>query len=177
MNLQEQLVVEPEHKSKSNSLLALRLTKISLLIFLLGIGIVGRRESTWPIITWILYSSYGDRFRPPKPLVFTTELRVYTTSGKLHIVKPEHILSIPYDSLSYDIVEQAFNDDNNINVRNESRSYLLGAITKLIRPESEIKTIEAWQVSYKVEPLEVPPIQLASPTEQVIFGSFSKEDL
>ena len=176
MTLKEQVVVELESKNQSNSLLTLRLTQISLLIFLLGIGIVGRRESTWPIITWVLYSTYTDRFRPPKPLVSTVELKVYTATGELHIVKPENILSVPYDSLSYDIVEQAFND-NNINLRDESRRYLLRAVTKLIRPDSEIKTIEAWKISYQVEPLKVPPIQLEAPMEKIMFGSCSQEDL
>lgn len=159
-----------------NGLRALQLTKISLLIIVLGICVVGKRESTWPIISWALYSGYSARFRPPEPSVSATELRVYTTAGKLHIVKPEHILTIPYDSLSHDIVDNAF-DDTNVVHRNASRRYLMGAVSQFIGDNSQIKTIEAWNLSYQVKPLTVPPIEKESPITEVMLGSFSQEDI
>ncbi len=176
MKLKEKVILKSENNSNSNSLLTLRLTKISLIFFLLGISIVGRRESTWPITTWVLYSEYTDRFRPPKPSVSTIELKVFTTAGELYTVKPENILSIPYDSLSFYIVKHAL-DDNDISIRDDSRRYLLRAIAKLIPKDSEIETIEAWNVSYRVEPLKVPPLQLQAPTDKVMLGSFSQKDL
>lgn len=162
--------------NKSSSLQALQLTKISLIIFILGICVVGRRESTWPIITWVLYSTYTDRFRPPKPSVSAVELRAYTTTGERYVVKPEQLLTLPYDSLSHSIVEQAFNDSD-ISVRDESRKYLMNAVSNLVRANSEIETIQAWKISYQVEPLAVPPIQLQAPTSEVMLGKFSKETL
>ncbi len=175
--MEDKEILESGYSTSHNALRALQLTKISLLIILLGVSIVGKRESTWPIISWALYSGYSARFSPPEPSVSVTELRVYTTAGNLDIVKPEHILTIPYDSLSHSIVENAF-DDSNVNHRDASRRYLMGAVLRFMDEEnSQIKTIEAWNLSYQVKPLMVPPIQIQAPTSEVMLGSFSKEDL
>lgn len=170
-------ILESEHIT-NNGQWALNLTKISLLIIILGVSIVGKRESTWPIISWALYSGYSARFRTPEPSVSVTELRVYTTAGNVRIVKPEHILTIPYDSLSHDIVENAFDDSNiNINHRDASRRYLMQAVSNFIGENTQIETIEAWSLSYQVKPLTVPPIEKQSPTNEVMLGSFSREDV
>lgn len=169
-------VVRQKKTDHFNSLYILRLTKISLLIFLISFCFIGKQEATWPLVSWVLYSGYSDRFRTPKPSVSAIELRVYTESGEVHVVNPELILSLPYDSLSHNIVEQAFyNTDTQI--RDASRKYLIKAVSKYINSSSEIKSIQAWQLSYKVKPLEVPPIQVQNPTDEVMIGSFSQEDL
>lgn len=167
---------ESEHTSSSNAFQALRLIKISLLILLLGICVVGKRKSTWPIVSWALYSGYSARFRLPEPSVSAIELRVYTTEGDLHIVKPQQLLTMPRDSLAHKIVERSF-DDSDIRLRNSSRRYLVNAVSKLIRANSEIETIQAWKFSYQVEPLSVPPIQLQAPTSEIMLDSFLVEDL
>lgn len=169
------MTLESKRTGSSDSLLSLQLIKISLAFFLLGICVVGRRETTWPMITWILYSGGSPRFRPPEPSISIVELRAYTAAGDLHVVKPEQLLSIPYDSLSHDIVEQAFSDTDTP-VRDESRRYLAGAVSRLIDADSEIQTIQAWNLSYQIDPLEVPPIQRQSPATEMMLGSFSKED-
>lgn len=65
---------KPESASNSDNLWALRTIKISLLVFLLGICVVGKRKSTWPIVSWALYSEYSARFRQPEPSVSVIEL-------------------------------------------------------------------------------------------------------
>ncbi|MBE9129716.1 MULTISPECIES: hypothetical protein [unclassified Coleofasciculus] len=174
--MKDKTIFEPGYASNSNGIQALRLIKISLLILLLGTSVVGKRKSTWPLVAWALYSGYSARFRPPEPSVSAIELRVYTTTGDLHVVKPEQVLTIPRDSLSHKIVEQAF-DDADIGLRNASRRYLMRAVSNLVRTNSEIKTIQAWNLSYQVEPLAVPPIQLQAPTSEVMLDSFSREDI
>ena len=174
--MEDKATSEQGYTSNSNALKALQLTKISLLIFLLGICLVGRRESTWPIVSWILYSGYSARYRPPNPSVSAVELRAYTVTGELHIVKPEQLLSIPYDSLSHSIVEQAF-DDTDADLRDASRRYLMRAVSSLVRANSDIESIQAWKLTYAVEPLAVPPIQRQASTAEVMLGSFSEEDL
>lgn len=166
---------KPESASNSDNLWALRAIKISLLVFLLGICVVGKRKSTWPIVSWALYSEYSARFRQPEPSVSIIELRAYTETGELYVVKPEQILTLPRDSLAHKIVEQAFiNTDTSL--RDASRKYLLRAVSSLIDADSEIKSIQAWQKSYQIEPLTVPPIQLQSPDTEVMLGSFSQQD-
>lgn len=167
---------EPRYASNSPAPIALHLTKISLLFFLLGLCIVGNRKSTWPIVSWSLYSGYSARFRPPEPSVSDTELRVYTTTGELYVVEPEQILTMPRDSLSHSIVEKAF-DDTDVGVRDASRRYLMSAVSSLIAADSPIKTIQVWESSYQVEPLKVPPLQLQNPSAEVMLGSFSEADL
>ncbi|MGF1478319.1 MAG: hypothetical protein ACFB4I_02340 [Cyanophyceae cyanobacterium] len=141
----EDKVISPGYANNSNALKALQLTKISLLVFLLGVGVVGKRESTWPIVSWILYSGYSARYRPPKPSVSAVELRAYTATGGSHLVKPEQLLFIPYDSLSHSIVEQAF-DTTDTDLRDASRKYLMRAVSRLIRANSNIETIQAWRL-------------------------------
>ena len=41
--------------------------------------------------------------------------------------------------------------------------------------DSEIESIQAWKKTYQIEPLTVPPIQLQSPTAEVMLGSFSQK--
>ena len=174
--MEDKAISKQRYASNSEALNPLQLTKVSLLIFLVGICVVGKRKRTWPLVSWNLYSGYSERFHPPKPSVSAVELRVYTTTGALHIVKPEHLLTFPRDSLSHSIVAGAF-DDTDVSVRDASRRYLMNAVSNLVRTKSEIKTIQAWELSYQVEPLAVPPIQSQAPTAEVMLGSFSEEDL
>lgn len=173
--MKDRVISKQKSHTSSNSLLALKLTKIFILIFSVGIFVVGRRETTWPIITWILYSGYSDRFRSPKPSVSAVELRVYTATGERYTVKPERILSLPYDSLSHSIVAKAF-DDTDIEVRDASRNYLINAVSRFLDTDSEIQTIEAWEISYEVEPLKVPPLHKENPTQKIMLGNFSLQD-
>ena len=173
--MRDKTISKPEYPGKTNPLRALRLIKIYLLIFLIGICVVGKRKSTWPMVSWALYSEYSARFRPPEPSVSAVELRVYTETGELYTVKPEQILTLPRDSLSHKIVERAF-DDSDVSLRDASRKYLLRAVSSLIDANSEIKSIQAWSKSYQIEPLTVPPIQLQSPATEVMLGSFSQKD-
>lgn len=166
--------ISTEYPNKANALRALKLTKIYLLIFLIGICVVGKTKSTWPMISWALYSEYSARFRPPEPSVSAVELRVYT-EGEMYVVKPEQILTLPRDSLSHKIVEQAFSNTD-LNSQDASRKYLLRAVSSLIDANSKIKSIQAWKKTYQIEPLTVPPIQLQNPTTEVMLGSFSQED-
>lgn len=174
--MEEQLVSQPPRQGQRAPQRALQLTKIVLLIFILGISVVARREWTWPFVTWILYSSYSARFRPPEPTVSAVELRVLATNGETYVVKPEQILSLPYDSLAHDIVEQAFIEADSP-VKVESQRYLVGAISELIDPNAEIETIQAWKLTYSVTPLEVPPVNVQSPTAEVMLDSVSVADL
>ena len=173
--MRDKTISKVEYPNKANALRALKLIKIYLVIFLIGICVVGKTKSTWPMISWALYSGYSARFRPPEPSVSAVELRVYTETGEMYVVKPEHILTFPRDSLSHKIVEQAFSSTD-IDSQNASRKYLLRAVSRLIEPNSEIKSIQAWKKTYQIEPLTVPPIQLKNPTTEVMLGSFSDED-
>ena len=173
--MKDKTISKPEYLSNANPKRALQLTKIYLLLFLIGICVVGKTKSTWPMISWALYSGYSARFRPPEPSVSAVELRVYTETGELYVVKPEHILTFPRDSLSHKIVEQAFSNTD-LNSQNASRKYLLRAVSSSIDANSEIKSIQAWKKTYQIEPLTVPPIQLKNPTTEVMLGSFSDED-
>ena len=173
--MRDKTISKPEYPGKTNPLLALNLIKIYLLIFLIGICVVGKTKSTWPMVSWALYSEYSARFRPPEPSVSAVELRVYTETGEMYVVKPEQILTLPRDSLSHKIVEQAFSNTD-VNSQDASRKYLLRAVSSLIDANSQIRSIQAWKKTYQIEPLTVPPIQLQKPTTEVILGSFSQED-
>ena len=168
-------IVSESRPADSRAIQSLRLVKIVLIIFTIGICFVGKTKATWPIVGWTLYSGYSARFRPPEPAVSATELRVRTTSGERLLVKPEQILSLPRDSLSHKIVEQAFNNTDS-EQRIESRKYLLDAISNFINTESEIETVQAWQLTYQINPLTVPPIQRQAPDIEVMLGDFGAKD-
>lgn len=91
-------------------------------------------------------------------------------------MKPEHVLTLPRDSLSHKLVEHAFNDAD-LSLRDASRRYLMHAVSKLLPKGSEIETIQAWKNTYPIEPLSVPPIESQAPTAEVMLGSFSEADL
>lgn len=156
---------------------ALRAIKIALLVFLLGMFVVNKRKSTWPIVSWALYSEYSTRFQPPKPTALDLELRVYTAKGKRHIINPEQVLTTPRDSLSHDIIERAFTaPPAKTEARMASRRYLVKALSQHLQIDG-IKTVQVWEMSYKVTPLSVPPFDREQPSRTVMLGSFSQSDL
>lgn len=169
-------IPKPGYTDKQTAWRALRLIKISILILSLGLTFVGKRKAGWPIVSWALYSEYSARFRPPEPVAIDTELRIYTTTGDMYVVKPEHVLTVPRDSLSHKIIEHSFNEDN-VTLRNSSRQYLANALLSQLPQHSEIEAVELWEISYQVEPLSVPPFQAQSPASRVMLGSFSTKEL
>lgn len=154
----------------------LRITVISLLIFILGICVAGKRKSTWPIITWSLFSSYSKRFQFPEEIISTTELRIYTKTGKSYVIRPEQLISVARSGLSKRLIANAF-DDSNISVRNATRIYLVRRLRDYIPKGSNVEIIQGWKISYQVEPLALPPIRLEEPMSEVMVGSFYHRDL
>lgn len=174
--MEDRPALEAASASELRNSWVLQATKISLALFLVGTSLAGKQKATWPMVSWVLYSHYSARFRTPEPSVSVIRLGVRTEAGTLHIVRPEQILTLPRDSLAHSIVEGAF-ESSDADVRTASRKYLVQAMADFLDTDSAIATIQAWKVSYQVEPLEVPPIQTQTPTTEVSLGSFSNRDL
>lgn len=170
------MVAKLDKSSNSSSARALQLMKVFLLLLIVGLSFAGKQESTWPITTWVLYSGYSARFRLPEPATSAIQIRIYTASDDLYIIKPEEILSLPYDSLSHSIVEQAF-VGSDPQVKNESRKYLVKTLAKFIPPDAEIKTVQAWELSYAVDALQIPPIDQENPAAEIMLDSFTVAEL
>ncbi|MGF1459203.1 MAG: hypothetical protein ACFBSG_09270 [Leptolyngbyaceae cyanobacterium] len=165
------MLSESTTQATSTPTRALLLTKFALAILILGICVVGKRESTWPITTWALYSGYSARFRIPEPTVSEIQLQVLTADGNAHLVKPELILSLPYDSLAHSVVEQAFLGEDP-RVKTASQRYLAKEIGKIEAIQAEIDEIQAWKITYQTYPLQIPPIHKDNPQSRDMIGSF-----
>lgn len=157
------------NKEDKNSLMIM---KITLFILILGIAIVGKRQTTWPIITWSVYSTYSKGF--PDSKTEALELRVYSKSSDLYVLNPSDIMPRGRVRISQEILQYAF-ESYNSNLTNENRVYLAQTIPRILK-DIDIESIECWKLIWKVSPLSVPPLHREYPDKEILLGSFLIDD-
>lgn len=160
-----------DDKDHLNSKWALRITKLLLLFFLAGICVVGKRKSTWPIITWSLYSTYRERFHYPRSTTSIRQLKVVTNNGEVYIFTSSNLISQPRDGLSSRLIDNAF-DHTDMKNRDATRDYLTIIIHNHLPEGSSIDYIEGEELYWQTSPLESPPIQRNSPSKKKTLGKF-----
>ena len=148
------------------------ITKIVVFVLILGISVRGKKISTWPIMNWPVYTTFSRGF--PESTASAVELRVYSKSGDLYILKPKDIMPIERASISEKVLNYAFSHDNS-RLENKNRVYLAQTITRIFK-YVELDSIQAWKLIWNVSPLDVPPLIKNKPTKEVFLGSFLIKD-
>lgn len=161
----------PKNATQSE-MLSLNIIKISLALFLIALCIVGKRKTTWPLITWTLYSTYGESFQFPSQTASTVELRAFLSSGEVLTVRPETLITQTRENLSKRILNNVISQSNS-EVGNSTQSYILSIFQEKIGGDVEIEFVEVWEISYEVYPLKIPPLERDAPSKMIYLGSFS----
>jgi hypothetical protein len=159
-------------RNDSTARTELRLTKAALVVILLGLCVVGRRTSTWPIITWPMYSA--TRKQVPPPVTHTVELRVIDETGRSHRVVPTDIIAKGRQEVAERAIVEAFDPDTPPFLIDAHRRYLAGVMRRKW-PEARLLTIEGWRTEWAVDPFKLPPLDLSNPTRKFVIGSFTIE--
>ena len=150
----------------------LRIIKVVIFVLILGISVRGKKISTWPIMNWPVYTTFSRGF--PEPTASAVELRVYSKSGDLYILKPKDLMPIERTSISKNVFNYAFShDDSRLEIKN--RVYLAQTVTRILK-DVEVDSIQAWKLNWDVSPLDVPPLTKDKPTNEFFLGSFLIKD-
>lgn len=146
--------------------------KIIFIVFLLGLLVVGKRITFWPLVNWPMYSDWRTEF--PAASKSITELRVTHENGSVQKLLPSDILPFDRKNVAEMLIEKAFVKEDN-----QSRQSSRVAIKEILEKDkrfTDIQAIEAWQVRWNVSPLKVPPLERNSPEEKILIGAFEFKD-
>jgi hypothetical protein len=147
----------------------LRLTKVSLALILLGMSVVGRRTSPWPIITWPMYSA--SRKPIPPPTTFEVELRAVDDTGRAHKLAPADIILAGREKVAARAIIEAFDPATPQPLRDAQRRYLAGVVLRRL-PDARTVAIEGWRTEWEVDPFKLPPLDVHNPSRSFVFGRF-----
>ena len=163
------ITMEP-HKPYSVGWPQLQLTKAALLVILVGLCVVERRITAWPLVTWPMYCCSEKGFPPPSASAI--ELRVTVRAGGMqHKVTPLDILSKGRNGVVERAMQSAF-DDANTALRDANRTYLTKVVERILRA-GPLDTVEGWRLEWAVDPLALPPLDRDHPVREVRLGGFS----
>ncbi|MDJ0843611.1 hypothetical protein [Crocosphaera sp.] len=150
----------------------LKITKIALFLFILGLPIVAKRITTWPIMTWAVYSTYSKGF--PDSTASIVEVRVHSKSGESYVLKPSDIMPRGRTRIAKAVLNYAFESDDP-NLATANRTYLAQTIPRILN-RTDIESVEYWQITWDVFPLNVPPLDRDKPSSENLLGSFMIDD-
>lgn len=146
--------------------LRLLLSKLSVLIILVGLVYVGRRHGAFPIVNWPMYSSRPMPF--PAGSVSAFEIRVRTQDGGAVKLSPASLLPFGRDQVILDLIGAAFSsEDAELRARYQ---LALGEMVRRSLRDRGVAGIEVWRVVWKVEPLASPPLDRLAPADQILLG-------
>lgn len=159
---------QPEDKLHPASRRELRVTKVVLLIIVLGLCVVGKRYALWPIVTWPMYST----LMPQLPAAAcATELRVVSSRAEMYKLAPSDLIPMDRAGDADKSLEVAFNDSDHFS-RDAYRVYLATLVRRAL-PDVEVETIQGWKVCWEVDPLAVPPLNRDRPVTETLLDSFT----
>jgi hypothetical protein len=151
----------------------LRRTQLALLGVVVGLGLVGRSEAFFPIVTWPVYGE----IRPERPdTVARLELRVATRSGRRHVLTADALTSASRYQLADRVMRGAAADDPSR--RAADRTYLEGLVRAALGG-AQLETIEIWRREWRVDPRALPPVERDAPASErriARFAASSGED-
>jgi hypothetical protein len=150
--------------SNTRTYKSLWLTKAALLVIVIGICVVGKRLTLWPIVAWPMYSTYAPKYPPPTAEI--EQLRVVSETDEVYRFLPADLLSFERHKTVQRLIKEAFSD------RAKQRQTLTELVAHNL-PGVEIKKIERWQLEWQVDPLALPPLERNRPDREIFLGSFN----
>ena len=165
---------ETQAKNSLDRDLSIRLNfiKAILLILVLGLPIVGKRVTFWPLVNWPMYSNWRTPF--PEPSRDMVEIRVLSESGQVQRLLPSDIMPFDRKNVAEILIERAFSEENT-----QSRTHNRIALLKLLESNpnfNNAKTVQAWKLRWFVEPLKLPPLERNFPEAESLVGTFEVKD-
>lgn len=144
-------------------------TVLVLGLILVAFSLIGRRNAAWPIFLWEMYSLDSDRYPPPTFSV--VQLRVTDDNGQLHRLSASDLLAPDQHKLPQQAVEGAFAGQDLATQARYRR--FLAVVAEQAVGTSELRCLEAWRLTWEVDPLAVPPLVREEPAQEQLVGRFA----
>ena len=153
--------------------LQIELTRICLLIVIVGTALAGNRLDVWPIATWPMYSHRLHLL--PESSYSAVQLRVTLRDGTLVSLGMDDFYPAGNSKIPTKLVETAFSSPER-DRRDRYRKAVLAMVSRALggRP---VASIEASRVVWAVDPFALPPLERNAPSERKVLGrlDFSSE--
>lgn len=159
----------PPERTARRDQIALLLTKLSVILILLGFVVVKRRPDAWPIAPWTMYSRHTNQI--PPPITSEVELRLIDASGQSHRLLPTDLIPAGRRTVITRVMREAFDPDLAQPQRDAQRQYLAGIVTRRLPDQTRI-VVEGWRTEWAVDPFALPPLDMSNPARTVLLGRF-----
>lgn len=144
----------------------LLLVKAALVLILIGMIIVGRRNGIWPVINWPMYARL---FEMPKPVASELRLDLVMADGQRKPFMMREIAPIgEHKAVAAMVHCTQTTEDPSVQERC-SRSIEALARRK-VAPDRAIRAIEMWEVQWDIDVLALPPLDRNHPDKQRLIG-------
>ncbi len=137
----------------------LRRTQIVLLVLVVCLGLNGRREHYWPIVTWPVYGTIRPAFPPETKTQL--QVRVVGASGVRHALLEGDLVERSRDEIAGDVIEGAARALAS-RARAADRAHLVRLVA-LVLGDDAFESIEIWQLEWQVDPFARPSLILGRP--------------
>jgi hypothetical protein len=144
----------------------LLLVKGSLVLILIGMIIVGRRNGIWPVINWPMYARL---FEMPKPVASELRLDLVMADGLRKPFMMREIAPIGEHQIVAAMV-QCTQTEEDPSVRKRCIRSIETLARRKVAPDRAIRAIEMWEVQWDIDVLALPPLDRNHPDEQRLIG-------
>jgi hypothetical protein len=121
------------------------------------------RDEAWPFIFWPMYAR---GYPPPPQRVSETELRLVCRDGEVVHLLPARLFTHAEIDLGRRVAAQAFVEGPGVE---QYRKVLLRRLGPLLE-ERDVVEVQGWSLSWTVDPMAVPPFDLARPEQAILLG-------
>jgi hypothetical protein len=121
------------------------------------------RDKAWPFIVWPMYAR---GYPPPPQRVSETELSLVCRDGEVMHLLPVRLFTHVEIDLGRRIAAQAFVEQPGVE---QYRRVLLRRLGPLLE-ERDVVEVQGWALSWTVDPMAVPPFDLARPEQAILLG-------
>ena len=147
------------------------LARFVFLIFLISVGVFNTRDTAWPAVSWPMFSSRTTEYPDRK---YSAEvIRVHDQSGNGFWVRAGDLWGIDRSPVSRRLIEGSIDADA---PRAEKHRRALMDCIRLKFPESTVKRLEIWRLTWEVDLEEVGEFDFDHPSEAVLLAAFGDED-
>lgn len=144
----------------------LLLVKASLVLILIGMIIVGRRNGIWPVINWPMYARL---FEMPKPVVSELRLDLVMADGQRMPFMMREIAPIGEHQIVAAMVHCTQTEEDP-SVQEQCSQSIEALARRKVAPDRTIRAIEMWEIQWDIDVLALPPLDRNHPDKQRLIG-------
>lgn len=142
-------------------------------LFVFGLFLAGRADTAWPVVTWPMYSGYGEA--PPGDEAASWQLYALDRTGKVFRFWEQDIYGELPSGDGKRVMDLTFAATGS--KRREAMKTLLGRIRSLL-PGVDVAQVQYWRLIWRhVDGNQSPPFDASHPDERQLLGGFDVTEL